>query len=365
MEPLTQHKAQESGTLFPLSSQFRVAKIGSVDAKKLTDNLLVLKSLIESSEEMYPNIGRWFGEKVVPGLRSSERTAWVGYEGEKPVAAAVLKLSGKSKFCHLKIDKGLQDMDLGRLFFTMMTLEARHLAEEIHFTLPESLWLSKEKFFASFGFFHATRSSRQYRHGEAELLCSSSLQMTQSLALEGLPRLVAKFNLGGYTLVRDLLVSMKPRFADKIMAGSKVVEIRRKFSEKWVGSRAVLYSSDPQKALVGEATVKSVTAAAPATIWSQYGPSIGCSHEEFSSYVGKAPKVSAIELDNIYPYKQPIPLAQINHLLQSELRPPQSYQDLRLTDQSSPWARAISLASLLHGSFSSSRMNSAPGEWIS
>lgn len=365
MAQLKLHSERESGTLFPLASQFRIARLGSLDARKLSDNLRILKGLIAGSEEMYPNIGRWFDEKVVPGLRSSERVAWVGYEGEKPVAAAVLKRGEKSKFCHVKIDQGFQDMDLGRLFFTMMTLEVRHLASEIHFTLPESLWLSKTKFFASFGFSRATRSSRQYRHGEAELLCSAPLRATQALALDGLPILIAKFNIGGHSLASDLLVSMRPKYAQKILTGSKVVEIRKKFSAKWVGRRAVLYASNPEKALVGEATIRSVSHGSPSQIWNQFGSSIGCSFEEFSLYVGNATKINAIELDEVYPYKEPIPLTQISHLLQKELRPPQSYRDLRLTDRGSNWSTAISLASLLHGTFSSTKTNSAPGEWIS
>ncbi len=353
---------EQSGTLFPFTSEFRIVKLGSEDARKLTDNLRVLKGLIDASEDMYPSIGRWFSTKVVPGLRSSQRAAWVGYEGQNAVAAAVLKTGERSKFCHVKIHRDLQDMDLGRLFFTMMTLEVRHLAKEIHFTLPESLWESKAKFFRSFGFSSVTKASRQYRNGDVELVCSAPLAIAQRSALARLPELIVKFNVGGYSMVGDILVSMKPKYADRILAGSKLVEVRKKFSGRWVGRRAVLYASSPQKALVGEATVRAVTSGSPTEIWARFGPNIGCSSGEFAEYVGGATKVSAIELDDVYPYREPVSVSQISHLLRQDLRPPQSYCDLRLDDPKGGWARAVSVASILHGRFSPRRCDSGLGD---
>jgi hypothetical protein len=87
-------------------------------------------------------------------------------------------------------------------------------------------------------------------------------------------------------------------------------------------------------------------------IWNEFGQSVGCSFVEFDAYVGSSKEVNAIELDDVVPYEEPISLAQMSHLLQEELRPPQSYCDLRLDEAESPWAKAVSIASLLHGRFS-------------
>src|SRR5258708_4742003 len=101
MTALKQISSYQNRSLFPLAPRFRIAKIEDTDAKRVTDNLKTLRSLIVSSEGMYPAIGRWFVEKVVPGLRTRERLGYVAYEGEKPIASAVLKLGPRSKFCHL------------------------------------------------------------------------------------------------------------------------------------------------------------------------------------------------------------------------------------------------------------------------
>jgi predicted transcriptional regulator len=313
--------------------------------------LKILRALITENQPMYPNIDRWFDNKVVPGLRSSERIAWVAYESGAAIASAVLKLGRRSKFCHLRIHKDFRDLDLGRMFFSQMTFEARHLAREIHFTLPESLWCAKRRFFESFGFVCAAKSPRQYRGGDTELSCSAPLPIVWSAVLKKLPSLRAKFSVAGYSLKNDILVSIKPKYAHQILSGQKLVEIRRRFSDRWAGSRVVLYASNPEKALVGEATVRSVTSGSPKEIWAQFGSDIGCSSDEFDEYAGSAAKISAVELDAAVPYMQPIGLAQLSHLVEEDLRPPQSFCDLRLDDGDSPWAKAVSVASLLHGGF--------------
>ena len=342
---------QTTRDLFPSKAEFRLVEIGSADAKKITDNLKILRELIVGNEAMYPLIDHWFDSKVIPGLRSSERIAWLAYEGESPVASAILKRGVHSKFCHLRIHPGFQDLDLGQMFFTQMTMEVRHHAKDIHFTLPESLWIDKRGFFESFGFSRAQRSNRQYRNGEEELACSAPLRVVQQAALQKLPSLMAKFTVGGFSLKGEILMSVKPKYAEKIMSGTKLVEIRRRFSDRRVGARAVLYSSSPQKALVGEASVRRVTVGSPVEIWERFGAELGCSEGEFFAYVGSAAKISAIEFEDVTPYKEPLSLSQMSHLIGNDLRPPQSFCDVNLDDENSPWAIAVSVASLLHGRF--------------
>ena len=336
--------------LFPLATRFRFVELGRVDAQRSTDNLKVLKELIVANQNMYPTIDRWFAEKVVPGLRSCERIAYVAFEDERPIASAVLKVGDKSKFCHLRVHQDFQDMDLGQMFFTQMTLQVCNYAKEIHFTLPESLWSARSKFFESFGFSCATKASKQYRHGDAELVCSAPFASVWSAVVNKLPDILTKFRFGHSTLSNHMLISMKPKYAERILMGSKVIEIRKRFSQKWTGCKAVLYSSRPVSALVGEATIGSVTHGRPTDIWATFGPHLDCSYEEFIGYVGSSTQVSAIELKDVTPYGNPVSLQQMSHLLNEHLRPPQSYCDLRLPNDNA-WTKAASVASLLSSKF--------------
>ncbi len=346
---LSQHsQRQETGSLFPLTPRFTIAEIGKPDAQGWSDHLRVLRDLISANQEMYPGIDHWFSAKVVPGLKSSERIAYVAYEGEKAVASVVLKLGGRSKFCHLRIHKDFQDQDLGQMFFTLMALETRRRAKEVHFTLPESLWYRKSGFFKSFGFSSVKKASRQYRHGDTELSCSAPHSAVWSAALNKLPELVSKFSVGGRSLGSDVLLSVRPKYAERLLAGTKLVEVRKRFSKKWLGRKAVLYASRPLGALVGEATINAIACGQPSDIWSRYESSIGCSREEFDGYVASADEVCAIELSDIVPYLSPVPLNQVEYLLNEDLRPPQSYSELNMGKNAS-WAKAVSIATLLHG----------------
>ncbi|MFZ0957781.1 MAG: hypothetical protein WAN60_15655 [Candidatus Sulfotelmatobacter sp.] len=352
MAQLKQRRNEQTGMLFPLASNFRIVRLGKSEALKCTDDMGVLKSLIHASEDMYPEIRSWYRDKVVPGLKSEQRIAWVAYEGDQAIASAILKIGQRSKFCHLKIREDFQDMDLGQMFFSQMTLEARHHAKEIHFTLPESLWLERCGFFESFGFSSAEKAAKQYRRCESELSCSAPFETVWASVVRRLSELAPKFVVGGYSLNNKILISVKPKYAGQILARTKLVEIRKKFSPRWVGCRAVLYASSPQRALVGEATVVSITSGPPADIWSRFSADVGCTEDEFKAYVGAALHINAIELGDVIPYREPIGLAQASYLVREDLAPPQSFCDLRLDIGDSPWVRAVSVASLLHGRFS-------------
>ena len=280
-------------TLFPLKGEFCIKELKGPDALLFSDHLTALRNLIVANEKMYPNIAKWFDSKVVPGIKSSNRVAYVAYEENEPIASAVLKIGDRSKFCHLRIKEDLQDLSLGNIFFAQMALEARRYAKEVHFTLPESLWARKEAFFTNFGFGTARKAKRQYRRGDTELICSAPLREVWSATLKRLPRLMKKFTVAGYSLDSGMLLSIRPQYADRLFQGTKLVEIRRKFTKKWLGQRASLYASRPVSALVGEATMSAISSASPADIWAQYGSAIGCEKSEFDLYTQGCDQVHA------------------------------------------------------------------------
>lgn len=334
-------------TLFCLKSEFRIVGLNEDDALLRSDALRDLRDLVVSTGDMYPSIERWFDEKVVPGLKRAERFAFVAYEGENPVASAVLKRGERSKFCHVRVKEDFQDRDLGQMFFTLMTLQVLHHAKEIHFTLPESLWCRRGRFFQSFGFSSVDAAQRQYRRGNEELVCSAPISSVWSALVEKIPRLAGKFSVPGWSLAAGLLMSVRPKYVDRIFAGEKQIEIRKSFSEKWVGSKVALYASRPTKALVGQATVGSAISGHPDNIWAEFHDRAGCSREEFESYVGSVGRVWAIELVDVAPYTCRATLSQISELLQQDLRPPQSYCSVS-GGKNGAWSSAISLAGLLH-----------------
>lgn len=84
---------------------------------------------------------------------------------------------------------------------------------------------------------------------------------------------------------RAVLLSIKPKYADLIVAGTKRVELRRSWPSTDIGIM-VLYSSSPVQRLVGLAFVDRVEECDFDTLWAlAYTNGGGVTHEELKSYV--------------------------------------------------------------------------------
>ena len=335
------------GELFSQKGDFRVVRLCEADARGDSDHLKKLRELVLENEPMYPNIEEWFDEKVMAGLKDSERIGYVGYLDEKPAVSAVVKRGEDAKFCHLRIKEELKNLHLGEAFFALMGLEVNGFAKEVHFTLPEGLWEKENRFFESFGFTKAVKAGHQYRLFEDELRCSSDFDKVWAAILEKLPKIARVFSMDGYSLDNRLLMSIKTENARKVVSGKKKVEIRRKFSKKWTGCKISIYASGRERSLVGEASISKVVVGEPEGIWERFNEQIGCTRAEFDGYTSSLREVYAVVLENAIPYRKSIPLSEVSNLTDKKLRPPQSYYNLR---KNRDWAEAVSMGALLQGS---------------
>lgn len=137
---------------------------------------------------------------------------------------------------------------------------------------------------------------------------------------------------------RDLILSIKPEFASKILVGLKTIELRRRFPEAAViGSTILIYSSSPVCALVGSAQIKSVTKLSVAQIWKKYKGEACISKTDFDDYFLGVSAGFAIELINVGEFEEYLSV----DVLKGEygLVPPQSYRyvddhiDLLINDE--------------------------------
>lgn len=330
--------------LFSQKGNFQVVRLSESDARAGTDHLIKLRHLVLENEPMYPHIDKWFDKKVLPGLKDSRRIGYVGYLDEEPVVSAIVKRAEESKFCHLRIKKALQDYNLGNAFFCLMGLEVKDFTKEVHFTLPESLWEKEKQFFKSFGFSYAVKAGHQYRLFEDELRCSASFQNVWEAVLEKVPMIAKSFCINGNSLNKELLMSIKSNNARKVLSGKKKVEIRRKFSKKWAGCKVSIYASGPESRLVGEASISKVVVGEPENIWERYQDQVGCTKEEFDRYTGSLGEVYAVVLENPISYHKTISLKEVKNLTRKNLRPPQTYCNLKKNQN---WAQAVSIGSFL------------------
>ncbi|MCD6409419.1 MAG: ASCH domain-containing protein [Candidatus Verstraetearchaeota archaeon] len=129
-----------------------------------------------------------------------------------------------------------------------------------------------------------------------------------------------------------ILMSIKPRFGEQILAGVKKIELRRMFQPVVRGDRVILYFSSPVKALVGEFTAGEVYSGAVEEVKrlvKKMGE-VGVGEEDWLYVVG-ARRALAIEVMEPKRYPRMVPLEVLRRRIPGFM-PPMSY--LRLSNGS-------------------------------
>lgn len=127
------------------------------------------------------------------------------------------------------------------------------------------------------------------------------------------------------SVARDVVLSIKPRYAEKILDGTKTVELRRRFSGTVPsGARAWIYSTTPTKAMTGSATITDVQRLRLPEIWKKHKGAAALNKEEFEAYFEGVEYGYAILLSSPRMFEKPISL--LNLRLLCDFEPPQSYQ---------------------------------------
>ncbi|ANB32609.1 putative transcriptional regulator/plasmid maintenance system antidote protein VapI [Rhodovulum sulfidophilum] len=131
---------------------------------------------------------------------------------------------------------------------------------------------------------------------------------------------------------RDVVLSIRPKFSSRIMSGEKTVELRRKFpAAAPEGTIAYIYSTSPERAMVGVAEISSVRKLPIDEIWRRYADVAFIERPEFDRYFEGLHEGFALEFANVRPFETPLGLAYLRERFGFE--PPQSFlyakRDLR------------------------------------
>ncbi|MGJ7489604.1 ASCH domain-containing protein [Variovorax sp. ZT4R33] len=123
---------------------------------------------------------------------------------------------------------------------------------------------------------------------------------------------------------KAVLLSVRPRFADQIMAGTKRVEFRRSWAKEPVGL-LVIYSSSPVQKVVGMIEVKKVVVDSPAKIWTVCKPQgPGLTRKALMEYFVGKQRAYGVLLGQINAPAQAITPKSVFR----DFRPPQSFRYL-------------------------------------
>lgn len=131
---------------------------------------------------------------------------------------------------------------------------------------------------------------------------------------------------------RAVLISIHPRHAEKLLGGTKKVELRKTSFAEDV-SRVVVYATAPTKAVVGWLEIEGIERHSPSRVWQLFGAHTGISRKEFRRYFSGHRTAVAIRVRQPRRLRYPIALADLD----PELSAPQSYRYLPASAASRLW----------------------------
>lgn len=123
------------------------------------------------------------------------------------------------------------------------------------------------------------------------------------------------------------LISIRPRFADLIFAGSKKVELRRVCPKVLAGDLALVYVSSPVKELRGSFEVGKILTASPTALWKKVGEKSGVTRAEFFAYFKGKKQAHALVIKRAWPLPVPVGLKTLRRS-SGGFRPPQNFHYL-------------------------------------
>lgn len=129
----------------------------------------------------------------------------------------------------------------------------------------------------------------------------------------------------------NVLLSIKPRYANAILSGKKTVEFRKAVFKQAV-EKVYIYSSSPEKKIIGYFTIESIDEDQPAQLWKKYGGSGSIGEADFFEYYTGKNKGFAIKVKSVSAFETPVdPKSVIENF-----RAPQSYMYVENIEVQSP-----------------------------
>ena len=118
----------------------------------------------------------------------------------------------------------------------------------------------------------------------------------------------------------DLLLSIKPEFAEKILFGSKRFEFRKQIPCQQFDF-VYIYSSFPEKRIVGKFRVRKIVQGTPRELWEKCGRNGGIAEDMFFTYFKDKSIGYGFQVDEVERLEPPIDPKKINE----NFKAPQSF----------------------------------------
>jgi predicted transcriptional regulator len=115
------------------------------------------------------------------------------------------------------------------------------------------------------------------------------------------------------------MLSIKPEYVERIFAGSKKYEFRKRLANRDVG-KILMYSTAPIMKVVGEVQIVEMISASPTVLWECTKEFAGISQNKYREYYKGCKVAYAYRLGQVTRYEPPKEISEFNVNM-----PPQSF----------------------------------------
>ncbi|MCH2451431.1 MAG: ASCH domain-containing protein [Gracilimonas sp.] len=122
-----------------------------------------------------------------------------------------------------------------------------------------------------------------------------------------------------------LFISVKPEFSHKIFNGEKTIELRKSSPNVNIGSTVVVYSTNPDKLIIGYCKVEEIIKTTPRIMWDKYASDLGIEKNDFDDYFESTEVAIGIKLGSVSKLKESITLQSIKEIYPA-FHPPQTFK---------------------------------------
>jgi len=119
--------------------------------------------------------------------------------------------------------------------------------------------------------------------------------------------------------LESILLSINPEYVERIFAGSKKYEFRKRLPNKTVG-KILMYSTAPIMKVVGEVQIVETISGSPTALWEHSKKFAGISRDKYRKYFKDCKVAYAYQLGQVIRYDPPKELQEFNINM-----PPQSF----------------------------------------
>ena len=119
----------------------------------------------------------------------------------------------------------------------------------------------------------------------------------------------------------NVLLSVNPKYAAKIVDGEKKYEFRRRIFKRKDIEQIYIYSTSPVSKITGVITIKEILEGSTEEIWEKCSSYSGITEEEFFCYFEDKEKAFAIEIEDVKVFTEPVD----PYTIFDRFSPPQSF----------------------------------------